>query len=139
MIVLDTNVVSEAMRPEPDPAVRSWLNAQETRTLYLSSVTVAELAFGIGLVPVGARRDRLARSFDVILGLFPDRVLAFDQEAARRYAQLAVAARALGRPLAVADGYIAATAARWGFAVATRNVRDFANAGVDVIDPWQRP
>jgi predicted nucleic acid-binding protein len=137
VIVLDTNVIAEAMRPEPNPAVVSWLNGQSAETLYLSSVTLAELLFGIGAIPSGARRDRLAQALDRLLALFPGRVLPFDQDAARRYADMAVTARAAGHPLPVSDGYIAATAASRGFAVATRNTRDFPTIGVDLIDPWQ--
>ena len=137
MIVLDTNVVCEAMRPEPHPGVLGWLNAQAAETLYLSSVTLAELLFGIGALSAGARRDRLARTLDRLLALFSGRVLPFDQEAARRYADMAVTARAAGRPLPTADGYLAATAAAHGFAVATRNVRHFGDTGVELIDPWQ--
>jgi predicted nucleic acid-binding protein len=136
VIVLDTNVIAEAMRPEPNPAVVSWLNGQSAETLYLSSVTLAELLFGIGAIPTGARRDRLAQALDRLLALFPGRVLPFDQDAARRYADMAVTARAAGHPLPVSDGYIAATAASRGFAVATRNTRDFQTIGVDLIDPW---
>lgn len=137
MIVLDTNVVSEAMRPEPNQNVLSWLNAQSVDTLYLSSVTLAELLFGIGALPAGARKVRLAQTLDRLLALFPGRVLPFSQEAARRYADMAVAARAMGRPLPTADGYLAATAAAHGFTVATRNIRDFGGTGVELINPWQ--
>ncbi|WP_062521546.1 type II toxin-antitoxin system VapC family toxin [Demequina silvatica] len=136
MIVLDTNVVSEAMRPAPDPAVISWLNAQAADTLYLSSVTLAELLFGIGALPDGARKDRLAAMLDRLLGLFPSRILPFNEDAARRYAHMAVSARAAGRPLPTVDGYLAATAAAHGCAVATRNVKDFADTGLSLIDPW---
>jgi hypothetical protein len=137
MIVLDTNVVSEAMRPTPDSNVTRWLNAQAADTLYLSSVTLAELLFVIGALPAGARKDRLARALDRLLALFPKRVLPFDQEAARRYADMAVIGRTAGRPLPTADGYLAATAATHGFAVATRNVKHFGDTGVELIDPWQ--
>ncbi|QTX06257.1 PIN domain-containing protein [Agromyces archimandritae] len=116
------------MRPEPDLVV-GWLNAQAADTLYISSVTLAELLFGIGALPAGARKERLAHALDGLLALFPGRVLAFDQESARRYAIMAVAARAAGTPLPTADGYIAA--------VATRNARDLAATGVELIDPWQ--
>lgn len=136
MIVLDTNVVSEAMRPEPDPGVLDWLNAQAADTLYLSSVTLAELLFGIGVLPAGARKERLAQALDRLLALFSGRVLPFDQEAARRYADMAAAARTAGRPLPTADGYLAATAAARGFAVATRNIQHFGDTGVGLIDPW---
>lgn len=137
MIVVDTNVVSEAMRPEPNAVVVSWLNAQAAETLYLSSVTLAELLFGIGALPADAKKDRLAQALDRLLSLFSGRVLPFDQEAARRYADMALIARALGRPLPVADGYLAATAAARRFAVATRNVQHFGDTGVDLIDPWK--
>ena len=137
MIVLDTNVISEAMRPRPDPAVVSWLNRQDAQSLHLSSVTLAELLFGIGALPVGARKDRLARVLDGLLALFPGRTLPFDADAARRYAHMAVVARAAGSSLSMADGYIAATAAARGFAVATRNIRHFEGTGVEVINPWQ--
>jgi predicted nucleic acid-binding protein len=96
MIVLDTKVVSEAMKPEPHPAVRAWLNDQATETLYLSSVTLAELLFGIGALPTGKRKDMLAQTLDGLVGLFRDRVLPFDIDAARHYAELAVTARAAG-------------------------------------------
>lgn len=138
MIVLDTNVVSEALRPEPDPNVVSWLNSQRAESLHLTSVTFAELLFGLGSMPEGRRRVRLTEALDRILALFPGRVLAFDQEAARRYAQMAVTARNAGRPLSTTDGYIAATAAAHGFTVATRNIRDFQDTGVELIDPWSR-
>ena len=89
MILLDTNVVSEAMKPEPTLAVRSWLNEQAAETLYLSSVTLAELLFGIGALPDGRRKKALAETLDGVLELFGDRVLPFDVEAARHYAGLA--------------------------------------------------
>ncbi|MCC7128619.1 MAG: type II toxin-antitoxin system VapC family toxin [Microbacteriaceae bacterium] len=137
MIVLDTNVISEAMRPKPDPKVIDWLNSQLATSLYLPSVTLAELLFGIGILPEGSRKNRLARALDQLVALFADRVLPFDRDAARRYAEMAVAARSLGRPLPTSDGYVAATAAARGFAVATRNTQHFTDTGVDLIDPWQ--
>ena len=106
MIVLDTNVVSEAMRPEPNPAVRAWLNEQVAETLYLSSVTLAELLFGIGALPDGKRKKGLGEALDGLLELFGDRVLTFDTEAARHYAELAVKARAAGKGFPTPDGYI---------------------------------
>jgi toxin FitB len=109
LIVLDTNVVSEAMKPEPHQAVRTWLNDQAAETLYLSSVTLAELLFGIAALPVGKRKDMLAQALDGLMGLFRDRVLPFDTDAARRYAELAVMAKTSGRGFPTPDGYIAAT------------------------------
>ncbi|MCO5312190.1 MAG: type II toxin-antitoxin system VapC family toxin [Microthrixaceae bacterium] len=137
MIVLDTNVVSEAMRPEPDSAVMNWLNAQEANTLYLSSVTLAELLFGIGVLPDGRRKAGLVQALDRLMGLFSGRVLPFDQTAAQRYGEIAVVARSVGRPLPAVDGYLAATAAASGYALATRNIRHFIDTGVELINPWQ--
>lgn len=136
MIVLDTNVVSEAMKPEPAPAVRDWLDAQVAETLYLSSVTVAELLFGICALPDGRRKQKLATTLDGLLGLLDDRILPFDTEAARHYADLAVAARNAGQGFPTPDGYIAAIATAHGFAVATRDASAFRAAGVPIIDPW---
>ena len=114
MIVLDTNVVSEAMKPEPHPAVRAWLNDQAAETLYLTSVTLAELLFGIGALPAGKRKDMLAQTLDGLMGLFRDRVLPFDTDAARRFAELAVTAKNGGRGFPTPDGYIAAIEGRPG-------------------------
>lgn len=136
MILLDTNVISEAMKPEPDPAVRNWLDEQAAETLYLSSVTIAELMFGIGTLPKGRRRDKLTAALDGMLTLFADRILPFDTNAARRYADLAVKARAAGRGFPTPDGYIAAIAASNDFAVASRDSSAFTAAGLTVIDPW---
>lgn len=137
MIVLDTNVVSEAMKPEPHPAVRAWLNDQAAETLYLSSVTLAELLFGIAALPAGKRKDMLALTLDGLMGLFRDRVLPFDADAARRYAELAVLARTAGRGFPTPDGYIAAIAASRGFIVASRDTAPYEAAGVSIINPWE--
>ena len=136
MILLDTNVVSEAMKPEPNLAVRSWLNEQAAETLYLSSVTLAELLFSIGALPDGRRKKALAETLDGVLELFGDRVLPFDVEAARHYAGLAVKARAAGRGFPTPDGYIAAIAASKGFIIATRDISPFEGAGLAVVNPW---
>ena len=136
MIVLDTNVISEAMKPEPQASVRDWLDAQAAETLFLSSVTIAELMFGIGELPQGKRRDNLTAALDGVVALFEGRVLAFDTVAAQRYADLAVKARAAGRGFPAPDGYIAAIAAAHGFAVASRDTSAFNAAGLTVIDPW---
>lgn len=136
MIVLDTNVVSEAMKPEPMPAVRTWLDAQAAETLYLTSVTIAELMFGTGALPQGRRKDKLTEALDGVLALFADRILSFDTRAARRYAELAVSARAAGKGFPTSDGYIAAIAAAHGFAVASRDTSPFTAVGLTTIDPW---
>ena len=136
MILLDTNVVSEAMKPEPTLAVRKWLDEQAAETLYLSSVTIAELLFGIGALPKGKRKDKLTAALDGALELFADRILSLDTSAARRYAELAVRARAAGKGFPTPDGYIAAIAASHDFAVASRDTSAFTAAGLAVINPW---
>ena len=136
MILLDTNVISEAMKPTPDDTVRAWLDEQAAETLYLSSVTIAELLYGIGALPAGKRQDRLTEALDGLMELFADRVLPFDIAAARRYADLAVKARTAGKGFPTPDGYIAAIAAARGFTVATRDTSAFDAAGVAVINPW---
>ena len=137
MILIDTNVVSEPWRPAPSAAVLAWLDAQAIETLFLSAITVAELRYGIAALPVGKRRtilrDRLEGD---VLPLFADRVLAFDLGAAAAYADLMAAARATGKAIGAADGYIAATALAHGLAVATRDVSPFEAAGLRVINPW---
>ena len=136
MILLDTNVVSETMKITPDPSVRAWLDAQVAETLFLSSVTVAELMFGIGALPVGKRKAGLEAMLQGVLHLFDARILPFDNDAARQYADLAVKARAAGKGFPTPDGYIAAIAAANGFAVASRDASAFAAAGLRVIDPF---
>lgn len=137
MIVLDTNVVSEAMKPKPDHAVLAWLNDQAAETLYISSVTLAELLFGIKALPAGKRKDMLSQALDGLIGMFRNRVLPFDIDAARRYADLAVLAKTSGRGFPTPDGYIAAIAASRGFSVASRDTAPFEAASVPVINPWE--
>lgn len=137
MIVLDTNVVSEAMKPQPHPVVRAWLNDQAAETLYLSSVTLAELLFGIGALPAGKRKNMLGRALDGLMELFAHRVLPFDVEAARRYSELAVAAKAAGRGFPAPDGYIAAIAVSRNFIVASRDTSPYEAGGLQVINPWE--
>jgi predicted nucleic acid-binding protein len=136
MIVLDTNVVSEAMKPEPNESVMAWLNEQAAETLYLSSVTLAELLFGIAALPNGKRRNLLTDALDGLLGLFEGRVLPFDVNAARHYAGLATTARKAGRGFPTPDGYIAAIAASRGFIVASRDTSPYDAGGLKVINPW---
>lgn len=137
MILLDTNVISEPLRPKPSSAVVAWLDRQPLETLFLSAITVAELRFGIAALPAGKRRDRLEDDFERrVLPLFLPRVLPFDLSITQAYAALMASARAAGRAIAVADGYIAATASANGLTVATRDTAPFDAAGVQVIDPW---
>jgi hypothetical protein len=138
MIVLDTSVISEAMKPEANREVRAWLNEQVAETLYLTSVTLAELLFGIALLPAGRRRNSLTRALEGLLELFGGRVLPFDTDAARHHAALAVAARNAGRGFPTPDGYIAAIAASRGFMVASRDTSPYEAGGLPVVNPWPR-
>lgn len=136
MILLDTNVVSEAMTRNAHPRVRDWLDDQSAETLFVSSITVAELMFGIGALPAGKRKGALTAALDEALAVFEARILPFDVNAARRYGDLAVKARAAGKGFPTPDGYIAAIAAAHGFSVASRDTSPFLAAGLTVIDPW---
>lgn len=137
MILLDTNVVSEPLRPGADPNVLAWLDAQVFETLYLSAISLAELRFGIAALPDGKRKETLhARVEKSIVPLFGERILPFDTAASGAYAALRARARAAGRAIGTVDGFIAAIAAAKGFAVATRDSGPFEAAGLGVIDPW---
>ena len=138
MIVLDTNVISEPLRPAPENRVTEWIDAQALETLYLSAITVAELRFGLAALPAGKRRDRLQASLEKqVLPLFVGRVLPFDMSASQAYSELMAKARAAGLAIGAADGYIAATAKVNGMMVATRDVSPFKAAVLDVINPWR--
>jgi toxin FitB len=137
MILIDTNVISELMRTSPDARVVGWIDAQPLETLYLSAITVAELRYGVALLPTSKRRNALHESLETqVLPLFAKRVLAFDLPASQTYAELMAKARAGGLAIGVADGYIAATAAANGMMVATRDTAAFQAADVSVINPW---
>jgi toxin FitB len=138
MIALDTNVISELWKVSPDPRVLAWMDAQAVETLYLSAITVAELRYGLATMPPGRRRTiyqhRLERE---VLPAFTGRVLAFDLDTSRTYADLMTQAKAGGRAIGKADGYIAATAVARGLTIATRDTSPFEAAGLKVINPWE--
>lgn len=137
MIVLDTNVVSELLRPVPAPQVEAWLAAQDGAQVYFTAVGEAELRYGVAVLPAGRRRAALAAAVDAMLEEdFRDRILAFDRGAALAYATIAADRRAAGRPISQFDCQIAAIARAHDAAVATRNTDDFAGCGIAVIDPW---
>ncbi len=138
MIVLDTNVISEPLKPNANPAVQAWLDRQAAETLYLTSTSLSELLVGVALLPDGKRKAGLDVALSELLtNLFASRILAFDQRAAMAYAPLVGRARAAGRDISVADGQIAAIASVHGFTVATRDTAPFVAAGVPVINPWE--
>lgn len=137
MILLDTNVVSEPLRPTPSAHVIEWIDAQPIETLFLSAITVAELRAGITLLPVGKRRTDLHENLEKrVLPLFAGRILPFDMACTQAYAELIAKTRATGVAVITADAYIAAIAVANGFAVATRDTRPFEAAGAAVINPW---
>ena len=138
MIILDTNVISEPLKPRADPAVVRWLDAQDPNTLYLTAVNLAEVLIGIALLPTGKRKrgmELAARSLQ--MKLFAGRFLSFDRDAAIAFSLLGSRAAAKGYPISVADCQIAAIAAVHGFTVATRDTAPFVAAGVPIINPWK--
>ncbi len=137
MILVDTNVVSETMRRAPDARVIEWFDAQSPGSVYLSAVSLAELLFGIALLPDGRRKQALDAGLgDRLAALFGENVLPFDSEAARAYARIVAEARQAGVAIGVADGQIAATAAANNLVIASRDTAPFRAAGLAVIDPW---
>jgi len=138
VIVLDTNVLSELMRPAPSERVVRWVAAQPATSLYTTSVTQAEILHGIMLLPSGRRRIALESAAEAMFSEdFGGRVLPFGSEAAQPYARIAAERRRAGRPISHFDAQIAAIARSAGAAIATRNVADYDACGVQVINPWE--
>ena len=138
MILIDTNVASEAMKAFGDSKVLDWLNRQRPATLFLAATSLSELLVGIQILPAGRRKENLLDALETLRGrLFKDRVLGFDERAAVAYADVVATARAGGKAIGIPDGQIAAIAAVRGFAVATRDTAPFLAAGVPVLNPWQ--
>jgi predicted nucleic acid-binding protein len=137
MILLDTNILSELMRPTPEAAVEQWLAGQPAASVFISAITEAELRYGLALMPPGKRRSALAVEIENMLGEdFSGRILPFDSPAAVAFAEIAAKRRQAGRPISQADAQIAAIAWSRGAAFATRNVPDFEGCGVEIINPW---
>lgn len=138
MIVLDTNVVSEVMRPQPSAFVLDWLGRRRPEDVFVSAITEAEVRSGVAILADGKRRVALAHAVDEMFSNeFSGRILPFDSQATAPFAGIMAHRRALGRPIAMADGMIAAICLLRGFKLATRNVRDFEDTGVEVVDPFQ--
>ena len=136
-VLLDTNVVSELIRKAPDPAVEAWVAGHPLEKLFFSAVGEAELRYGAAILPAGRRRESLVSEIEAMLrDAFEERVLPFDSEAARVYAEITAMRRSAGRAVPPADCQIAAIARSRDMAVATRNVRDFEDMDIEVIDPW---
>lgn len=137
MILLDTNVLSEPLQSKPFPKVVEWLDSQAAETLYLSTISYAELRFGVLRLPHGKRKNELGAKIEQALNLFKDRTLGFDLPAAEHLAQILTRAEKIGRKTPAPDAYIAAIAMAHGFAVATRNVDHFRDTGISVVNPWE--
>lgn len=137
MIVLDTNVLFELMRAEPDEAVVRWLGEKPASMVFTTSIAQAEILFGIRMLPEGRRRQAFEEAATAMFHEdFFGRVLAFESGAARAYARIAAERRQAGRPISQFDAQIAAITASNGAAVATRNVTDFEGCGIEVVNPW---
>jgi predicted nucleic acid-binding protein len=137
MILLDTNILSELMRPTPEKRVEQWLADQPDASVFITAITEAELRYGVALLPPSKRRSTLASVIEDMLGEdFTGRILPFDSAAAVAFAEIAATRRQSGRPITQADAQIAAIAQSRGAALATRNVPDFDGCGIDVINPW---
>jgi predicted nucleic acid-binding protein len=137
MIVLDTNVLSEAMKPSPEPAVALWIMRERGRDLFTTAVSEAEILYGIAILPNGRRKHDLEAAARSVLSLFTGRILPFDSLAAREFALIVADRRRLGRPIDNLDAQIAAITRARKMSLATRDIQDFSEIGVTTIDPWR--
>lgn len=137
MLILDTNVISELMRPAPEAPVVEWIARHPGGSLFTTTITEAELRYGLSLLPAGARRKRLIAAFESMMAEdFDGRVLPFDRTAARIYADIMAGRRQLGRPMTQFDAQIASIARSRDSCIVTGNERDFFDCGIEVFNPW---
>jgi predicted nucleic acid-binding protein len=137
MIILDTNIISEMMKPTPSPSVISWLDAQEVAYLYVTAITIAEISYGLNALPEGQRRASLQQAFnESILSAFENRLLPFEESAAYTYGALMAERKLKGKPLSIPDGQIAAISKIQKATLATRNTNDFIECGIVLINPF---
>lgn len=138
MIVLDTNVLSELIRPVPEPRVLAWFEAQSVQSLFTTAISRGEMLYGVRILPAGRRRTRMLQEVEAIFTVdMAGHVLPYDGAAADIHAELAAARRAGGQPISQSDAMIAGIARAHGAQLATRNVRDFTGCSVHLINPWQ--
>jgi len=138
VIVLDTNVISELARQVPDPGVLSWLDSLEVSEVATTAITAAELRYGVARLPDGHRKRELAVVIRGILAEdFHGRVLSFDERASARYADIVIGRERIGRPIGIADAQIAAICRDSGAILVTRNIADFEETGIELINPWK--
>jgi predicted nucleic acid-binding protein len=138
MIIVDTNVVSELMRPAPAPAVVRWVRSRAGRELCTTSVTLAEIRYGIARLPEGRRKTELMTTAEEVFAAFEEQILPFDAPATVHYATIACARERAGAPIDGLDAQIAAICRTHQATLATRNLKDFRGTGIDVIDPWSQ-
>jgi predicted nucleic acid-binding protein len=136
VIVLDTNVVSELMRPSPAAVVRDWVQARNAHEIHVTSVTLAETRHGIQRLPGGRRKELLRTAAADVFAMFHDRILSFDDAAATQYALIVTARDVIGQPIGGFDAQIAAICRVRGATLATRDVKGFTATGIELIDPW---
>lgn len=137
MILIDTNVISEMMRQKPHPNVINWMDRQDFLAIYISTINIAEILYGINVLPYGKKRVLLEETFKkMVKDVFEFRVLSFDERAADIYGVIMGQRKALGKPLGILDGQIAAIAKANSLDVATRNTKDFFDCGINVINPF---
>lgn len=138
MIILDTNVLSEFMRAVPNPTVMAWIAQQIPSEVFVTTITQAEMYYGMALLPVGKRRSDMERAVQQMFEQdFLERILSFDSAAALEYAKLASLRRQIGKPIAQADGQIAAIALSKNALLATRNIEDFCDCHLTLVNPWE--
>ncbi|MFZ3341384.1 MAG: type II toxin-antitoxin system VapC family toxin [Terriglobales bacterium] len=138
MIVLDTNVISDAMLPTPEARVRHWLSRQPSQQMFTTTVSLAEILYGLEILPLGKRRAGLSATAETMFAtLFAQRILVFDSLAAREFPAIAAGRRLRGRPISVLDAQIAAIAKANSATLATRNTSDFEGCGVRLVNPWE--
>ena len=134
MIIIDTNIISEMMREDPDVKIAAWI--ERVGRLHTTTVTLAEIDYGIARLPESARRDRLTATAAMVFADFDDVILPFDARAARRYGGIVAGRETAGRPVATADSQIAAICASRQATLATRNTADFEATGISLLNPW---
>jgi predicted nucleic acid-binding protein len=138
VIIVDTNVISELMRPLPSPAVVAWLSRQPPDNVFTTTITVAEVLYGVESLPKGKRREALLKQAEATFSEdFSHRILTFDEQSARMFASITVTRRTHGHPIGILDAQIAAISKVHGATLATRNTVDFEGCGVRLINPWQ--
>ena len=137
MILVDTNVVSEVMKVAPSETVVTWLNNQESSSLFISTITIGEIEYGLRILPAGKRRMLLKERFERFISLaFAQRVLPYDEPAARTYGDIMGFRKEIGHPMSIPDGQIAAIAKINGLTISTRNTSDFEDCGIELVDPF---